>query len=310
LRRLLQVERPAVVHCHGSKAALVGRVAAWGLPVCTVYTVHGELGRSHSGAVAWAKRGVERVLAGMTDRFVAVSPTVARELRTRFNVPVGKLTVLPNAVDAGQFELSQQEQDEAREWLCGKLSLSCPAHIVGSVARLAPEKGLDTAVRALAALPKVRGFTAREPVLVVAGEGPERQELQQLAQALGVAECVHLLGHVEDVPRFLGALDAFVLPSRSEGQSIALLEAMAANLPIAASRVGGIPDVLTHEIDGLLVPPEDPEALASAVVELQAGTGAALGVRARQTVEHLYSWPEVVAGLEAIYQELVEQLTR
>src|SRR6185295_18528307 len=127
------------------------------------------------------------------------------------------------------------------------------------------------------------------------------------AERLGVADRVQLLGDRSDVPDVLAALDVFVLPSRTEGMSNALLEAMAAGLPVVATAVGGNPEVVAPDGSGLLVPPDDPEAMAAAVARLLAAPAEAarLGAAARRRVEESFGARAMVRRLEAVYTALL-----
>ncbi len=125
---------------------------------------------------------------------------------------------------------------------------------------------------------------------LIIGGGRREAEMRQLAQELGLAGRVHFLGQRPDIPDLLGALDIFVLPSHSEGVSLALLEAMAAGLPVIATAVGGLPEVVTDGVNGLLIPPQDPEALAQALARLLDDPALAkkLGENARRHVEEKF----------------------
>jgi glycosyltransferase involved in cell wall biosynthesis len=132
--------------------------------------------------------------------------------------------------------------------------------VVLSVARLEAGKGLDVLLRAAAHLP--------EATFAIAGDGPERVVLEALARALGVDERVRFLGFRNDVEALLAGCDVFVLPSLDEGFPLSVLEAMAACRPVVASDVGGVPEAITHDETGLLVPPGNPDALAAALARL------------------------------------------
>jgi glycosyltransferase involved in cell wall biosynthesis len=130
--------------------------------------------------------------------------------------------------------------------------------------------------------------------------------MRQLAAASGLAGRVHFLGQREDIPDLLAALDIFVLPSQREGVSLALLEAMAAGLPVIVSRVGGLPEVVTDGETGLLIPPQDPEALAAALARLLAEPDFArnLGEKARRHAEANYSLERLGREINEIYEGL------
>jgi glycosyltransferase involved in cell wall biosynthesis len=138
---------------------------------------------------------------------------------------------------------------------------------------------------------------------LIAGDGPRRDELEALARRLGIDRRVRFLGHCEDVPDLLASSDLFVLPSRSEAFPNAVLEAMAAGLPVIATRVGGIVELIEHQRTGVLVPPDDPRALGFALLDLIQWRSHAieLGQAARTVVEQRYSFEQMVAAFERLY---------
>jgi glycosyltransferase involved in cell wall biosynthesis len=174
--------------------------------------------------------------------------------------------------------------------------------VIGAVARLSKEKGLRYLLEAFAVV------AARHPEarLVLAGEGPERRRLERLAGRLGVAERVRLLGEVphERVPQVLEGLDVFAMPSTYEGFGVAALEAAAMEVPVVASRIHGIPDVVMDGETGLLVPARDRRALAAALERLVSDPDLRrrLGRAGRAFVAEHYSWEENTAQMEALYR--------
>jgi glycosyltransferase involved in cell wall biosynthesis len=136
--------------------------------------------------------------------------------------------------------------------------------------------------------------------------------MRELAASLGLAERVHFLGNRRDVPDLLGAMDIFVLPSHSEGVSLAVLEAMAAGLPVIVSEVGGLPEIVRHEENGLLIPPKDPEALAKSLAQLLDSPDLAkrLGAKAREHIQEKYSLEQMSRAVNEAYDELVEKRLR
>jgi glycosyltransferase involved in cell wall biosynthesis len=208
--------------------------------------------------------------------------------------PAGKpVTVVPYGVDLRQF---RPQAREPRSEIA-----------VGSVARLSKEKGLHYLLQAFAEV------TERHPQarLVLAGQGPERQRLERLAARLGLGERVRFLGEVphEQVPEVLQQLDIFAMPSTWEGFGVAALEAEAMELPVVASRVHGIPDVVVDGETGLLVPPRDRQALAAALERLIADgeLRRRLGQAGRAFVAEHYSWEDNTAQMEALYQAALAQ---
>ena len=208
------------------------------------------------------------------------------------------VTVVPFGIDLAQF------QPAARN--------GAPKSIVvlGAVARLSQEKGLDVLLRAAAQL--IGGGTPLRVVL--AGDGPQRGELERLAKQLGIDAKVDFRGEIphERVPAVLSEIDIFAMPSLAEGFGVAALEAAAMELPVVASRVHGIPDVVADGQTGLLVPPKDVGALATVVRRLagDADLRATMGRAGRAFVEERYRWQENVAQMERLYHYLLEPFTQ
>ncbi len=239
------------------------------------------------------ERGVQRMLAEIVVQ-AADRVVVNAEMLRPTGRAGGRTDVIPSGVDTERF---QPRTDR----LAGRARLGFPAGgtLIGTVGRLEPRKGTATLIAALARL----RANARDVKLVVVGDGPLRTELAADAERLDVAAHVQLLGDRTDVRDVVAALDVFVLPSRTEGMSNALLEAMATALPVVATAVGGTPEVVADGRSGLLVHADDPVAMAAAVARLldDGGMAARLGAAARQTVEERYGAISMVRRLEAVY---------
>jgi glycosyltransferase involved in cell wall biosynthesis len=220
---------------------------------------------------------------------VANSGAAARQLESE-GVPAARVEVIPNGVSVDRFS---PRPFGAR-----------PVTTILTVANLRPEKAHEVLLAAAAQL------SPRYPQLqvVVAGDGPRAAELRTLAHTLGIEGRVNFLGHREDVPALLALADAFVLPSRSEAFPNGAIEAMAAGLPVVASRVGGLLDLIDEGRTGLLVPPDDPAALARAIEGLILSPARAemLGAAAREEVTRLYSFDRMVRGFEDLYLSQLE----
>jgi glycosyltransferase involved in cell wall biosynthesis len=170
--------------------------------------------------------------------------------------------------------------------------------LVGTIGRLEPQKGVDVLIRALA---EVEGAT-----LLVVGDGSERGRLEELARSVGVAERVEWKGWSDDPRSHLATLDVFVLPSRNEGFPLAVLEALLAGTAVVASDVGSVADVVREGETGLLVPREDPAALAAAIRNLLAHPALArrLGAEGRRVVLDHFTANHMARAFESLYQEL------
>jgi glycosyltransferase involved in cell wall biosynthesis len=246
LARAFQALRADVVHTHLVHADVYGAAAAALTGRALVSTKHND-DPFRTGPF----RHVERIVSRRARRIVAITEALHRFLVERAGLPPEKVVTIPYGLD-----------ERPPAWGPNPpLQLPAGARILLAVARLVPQKGLDTAVRALPAIRE------RHPhaVLVVAGEGPEHDALRALAAGLGVADAVVLPGRAGDVAALYQAADVFVHPARWEGFGLVLLEAMLSGLPVVASRVSSIPEIVADGVTGLLVPPDDPQALAGAV---------------------------------------------
>jgi glycosyltransferase involved in cell wall biosynthesis len=233
------------------------------------------------------------------DRVIAVSEATARFHRRWNLVRTSRLDVVPNFVDVDRFD---RVPPGTRERLRGAWGIGPHDVALGAVGSLIAEKGLDHLVAALrtvrAAVPHAR--------LVLAGDGPFAYTARLRAQAarLEVDEAIFWLGHREDIPEILSALDVFVLASLDEALPMAVLEAMAAGLPVVAAAVGGVPEIVGQEDTGLLVPPRDAPALASALIALARDPGRRhrLGTAGRQRALERFSAATQVPLVEAALQ--------
>jgi glycosyltransferase involved in cell wall biosynthesis len=224
------------------------------------------------------------------DRFVALNEAVVREL-VAAGVPERRIVRIPNGI----------EVPPARE---RPAALHDPARIV-FVGRLHEQKGVDTLLRAFARLRADRPDATIALRLV--GDGPLRADLEALARELGVD--AEFLGGRDDVDTLLEDADVFVLPSRAEGMSNALLEAMTLGLPAIVTNIPGNADVIRHEENGLLVEPDDPDGLAAAIGRLldDGALRGRVGRAGRETVEAEYALDRVASRYVALYEELLSE---
>src|SRR4051812_5067942 len=230
-----------------------------------------------------AQHRLQTLTYRLAHHVVANSGAAAAQL-VREGVDASAISVIPNGIDLGKYVAAEER---------------APQHVVTTVANLRPEKGHDVLLRAMA-------IVAREiPDLVVqlVGGGTMRDPLIRQSEELGLTAVVRLLGDREDVPDLLRGTDVFVLPSRTEAFPNSVMEAMAMRLPVVASDVGGIPELVAHERNGLLVPVGDERALAAAVLGLFHDRARAnrLATSARATSESRYSFERMVAAFEALY---------
>ena len=260
LLKLLQEETPDIVHLNSSKIGFLGTLAcfflnAYGLRLTAVFTVHGW---AFNEKRPWWQKAALALLQWKTvllsDMTIVVSHTLKEQVWW-WPFIRGKLAVIHHGVP----ELSFLPRDEAR------IALKIPSDVlaVSTIAELHKNKGLDLALEAFSILKNESPRTTLR--YSIFGEGDERARLEARIEALGMEDTVSLLGHIDDAPRYLKAFDVFLLPSRTEALSYVLLEAGRAGLPVVATAVGGIPEIVTHKKTGLLVPAENPRALAYAL---------------------------------------------
>jgi glycosyltransferase involved in cell wall biosynthesis len=228
------------------------------------------------------------------DVYVAISKAV-RDGLIEAGVHPDSIRVIPSAIELERFDRDVDPLEVRRAW-----GLGPKEPLVVSVGSLTPEKDRSTLIEAAARLAAgARGFR-----LLVVGEGEERRKLAAGIARLGLGERVILCGFLEDPIPLLRAATVFVLSSRREGLGTALLEAAAAGLPAVATRVGGIPEIVEDGATGILVPPEDPEALAGALEELLGDPGrrASMGARARERARG-FGAETMVEAVLGVYRE-------
>lgn len=296
LARLLRRERISLVHSHLYHANLYGRLAASVAGVPAVATVHNVYTRRKLH-----RRLLNKWLSRITVRVIAVSEDVRDDLVEYDGIDPGRIVTIHNGIDLSRIETPMTRQ-EARE----RLGIPDAALAIGCVGRLEEQKGHRFLLDACAALKKDPGF-AFPLRMILAGDGRLRKELENHAIAVGVAPWTSFLGARHDIADILKALDIFAMPSLWEGLSVAMLEAMAAGLPIVISDVGGVSKALGNDEYGLKVPPGDATALATALRLLcqQPERRRALGVSARRRVAAEFDVGVMMARLSAVYDEAI-----
>jgi len=269
-RYLLRV-RPTAIHVHHLGSLVNVLIPAY-ITRCSniVYTEHSAYAITHT---RWMRRALP-VVSRLVKRFTCVSRNLA-EVFTTFGVPADRMMTIYNGVDIERYKPN------------GLRSEACPVVRIGAVGRLVVEKDYPTLLAALAILKDGHVRFLAE----IAGDGPLASELKECALALGLRDVLVFRGPCDNVPAFLQELDIYVLSSRHEGMPIAVLEAMATALPVVATRITAIPEIIEDGRTGVLVPPGDPAALAAAISAL-AGDFAkrrALGLAAREVVRATYT---------------------
>ncbi len=241
---LIKTRNVKIVRTHQYHANLYGRLAAWLAKVpCIVASVHNVYTRDRK----LHRRIINKFLSGFTDKVVAVSETVKRDILKYDGLTDDKVTVIYNGIDAQRFF------DTNRNSMRANIGIPSEAPVIGTVGRLTVQKGQKYLLDAVAALRE----KFPQIVLLIVGDGPMRDELQNHIKALGIDKNTILLGIRRDIPQLLSAMDIFVLPSLCEGLGTALIEAMAAGKAVIATDIAPFREIINSEKVGILVPVED-----------------------------------------------------
>ncbi len=311
LLRIVGEFRPTVVHAFLFRAALLARLPAM-------------LGRMPRLVVSIRRMERRSQLAHLCDRmtfesvhaFTSVSHATAWEIARRSGIPRERIECIPNGIEVSGPPANSpavgswrdQRRREARqrlEALIGPL----PKTLIGSAGRLEPVKGHRVLLQAAArVLPHSTGGRANEaPGIVLVGDGSERPALESLAREPALTGRIHFLGERTDVADLLPAFDLFVLPSRSEGLSNALLEAMAEGIPAVASHAGGNTEVIEHGFSGLLFEVDNPASLAGHLAKLLSNPEGALrfGLRGRERVQEDFSLEKMLQAYRNLYERIL-----
>ena len=293
--------RPDIVHTHTAKAGTLGRLAARiaGVPV-TIHTFHGHvLDGYFSPAVTRVFVGMERMLARATDRLVTVSPRLRTELLAMSIGRPEQVEVIPLGLDLERFRRARPGVPILRP----SLGLGSEVPLLGIVGRLVPIKDHPTLFQAMALL-----RTSNPPVhLAVVGDGEERARLEELAGRLKLGQRIHFLGWRTDLETILTEVDVVICASKNEGTPVALIEAMAAGVPVLSTDVGGVADLVAHGETGWLVRPGDPPSLAEAIRHLLGDEvlRARLAAAGRAVALDRHGVEGLIRRVEALYTDLL-----
>jgi len=291
LRRAIGAFRPEIVHTHLVHADVYGAAVAGRATVISTKHNDDPFRLGHF-------RHIERLCARRASHIICITEALARFNIERVGIPAAKTSVVHYGLD-----------DLPAAWgPPGGPTLPANARVLLAISRLERQKGLDVAIKALA---RIR---TRHPdaVLVDLGLGSQRDELLALAEAEGVADAVYLAGSVGDVADWLRRAEVFVHPARWEGFGLALLEAMLASLPVVASAVSSIPEIVVDGSTGLLVPPDDVARLSAAVSDLLGDPGKArsLGTAGLERARTEFSVAAMAERTLAIYERALTAARR
>jgi sugar transferase (PEP-CTERM/EpsH1 system associated) len=304
LFKLLRRLRPAILHTYNLGTIEYAAVALLaGVPV----RVHAEHGRDASDPHGSNRKHnlLRRLLVPVIDRYVPVSRDLERWLREVVGIPDARNRLIDNGVDTERFRAQPLPADPAEAWQ------QPGAFVIGTVGRLQDVKHhagmVDAFIRLRALLPEQRDRLK----LAIVGDGPLREQLERQVAAAGIGDAVFLAGARADVAPVMRSFSLFALSSIAEGTPVTLLEAMASELPVVATAVGGIPELVADGTTGTLVPPNDPERMAQALAAYVRDPALvrAHGAAARLRVEQKYSMAAMLASYLALYDGLCKTKT-
>ncbi len=301
LAREFRRRRPHIVHTQG-RGDPFGRIAARLARVPAVVSTTAMISSRYQVSEPWRRalyRMIDFTTDRLVDRYIVVNRASVEALTDRHGVPRSRIVVIPNGIEIERYDPARARRGAWR----GRLGVPEDATLIGAVGRLTAQKGFDDLIRAFAALDR------RDVWLVIAGDGPDWEELRELARTFDVSPRVLMPGFVEDVPGLLADLDLFVLSSRREGHPMVMLEAMAMARPVVAMDIAGVGDTITDGVEGRLVPPGDIAALASAIVaSIGDPEGAARrGRNARKKIEREHTVERMVRRTALLYGELLAE---
>lgn len=297
LYQLMRKRNIHIVRTHKYRASLYGRIAASIACIPVVITsVHGNYRKD----LRLERKIANRVLARITDRIVAVSESIKQDILKYDNVEPSRVLVIQNGVDISKFDPEGKFHDIRREFAISENDI-----IIGFIGRLVPAKGLEYLIDAFLILEKEQ----KNIKLFITGEGSLLDCLKERLRKHSINERVIFTGKRLDIPDILSAIDIFVIPSLAEGLPNSLLEAMSMGKPIIATSIGGIPEVIKNEINGLLVPPRNIESLVEAIKKLIADKHLAseIGKNARNYVIENLSIQATTRKWESLYISLLKE---
>lgn len=299
LRSLCREHNVRIWHGHDYKSNFLGLLLRRRHSMALVTTVHGWGVRDTWRAALY--RRIDKACLRRYDRVICVSDDLYEECR-RVKVPEDRCVVIPNAIDVDEYTRTMS-QTAARI----KLGLPAERMLIGAVGRLSDEKGFDRLIRAVDRIVK----TGTDVGLIIIGEGNQRGELEALISNLGLHDRVQLPGHRTDVIDLYQAMDVFALSSLREGLPNVVLEAMALETPVVATRIAGVPSLIEDGRTGRLVEPDNVDQLSAAITDLlkHPERRRQMANAARTVIEESYSFRNRMQKIARIYDELLDDQT-
>lgn len=299
LYRLFRKERFDIVHTHTAKAGVVGRVAA--RLAGTRFIIHSPHGHNFYGyftsLVSKMVVILERFLAHFTDRIIALTELVKRDFATYKVARPEKIAVIRSGLELDDYKKVDVDVRSKRD----ELKIGQDAILVGMIGRLehvkGPEYFIEAAKLVIERFPKVN--------FLIVGEGALRNKLESRSKDLGISDKLIFTGWREDIPEILATLDILVLPSLNEAVGRILLEAGAFGIPVVATNIGGVPEIVRDNESGILIPPKDADRLAETIILLSEDKEKRqkMGKAAKNWVDDKFSAETMVDKISNLYQE-------
>ncbi|MBN2304479.1 MAG: glycosyltransferase family 4 protein [Anaerolineae bacterium] len=301
LWRLMRKLRPDVVHTHTAKAGFVGRIAAWlaRVPV-RVHTFHGHVFQGYfSPTKTRLFLWLERFNARLSDRLITISPALAEELASTYRIaPIKKFAVVPLGLELAPFAAAPRHEGTFR----ARFDIPPDVPLIGIVGRLVPIKNHELF---LAMAQQVKN-TISDAHFVFIGDGERRADLETLVDSLGLRDCVTFTGWLADLQPAYSDMHVLVNTSHNEGTPVSVIEALAAGVPVVATAVGGVPDLLHNGAFGRLTPPGDTSALVEAVTAALSDSDTNRA-EIQQAILAEYDIVRLVGDLAVLYRDLLEE---
>jgi len=266
IKKLLKNERPDVIHLNSSKISILGSLVAKSIfnpPSLIIYTAHGWV--FNEPLPFWKKNlylKLERYTAKFKNKIICVSEFDKQVALDNKICLENKLVTIHNGINVNNLQFF--DKNEARQKLNKGYEISDKEYVIGTIANLYKTKGLNYLIEAANEIVK----QISDIQFVIIGEGPEEQYLKLKIKNSELKNSIIMTGKIDEAHKYLKAFDIFILPSIKEGLPYTLLEAITAKLPIIATKVGGIPEIIEDQTNGLLVEPANPQKLANAIIKL------------------------------------------
>ena len=289
-------EKVSIWHGHDYKSNALGLFLRTFWPMKLVTTVHGWVHHTRRTPLYYF---IDRLCLPRYDQVICVSEDLYEAARNS-GVPPGRCTLIENGIDTREFCRRHDALDSK-----SRFGVRSERLVLGAVGRLSPEKGFDLLIQAVHRLLRM----GQNVELWLLGDGPEKDRLARLIENLGLGDRVQLLGYVSDVRERFEAMDVFVLSSLREGLPNVLLEAMALEVPVAATRVAGVPRVIDDGVNGLLLEPGSVDALTGTLAQFLADAALRerLGKAGRQTITDRYGFAARMERIRRLYDELLQR---